>query len=154
MIETTETTVATPMMTPRSVRKERSLWRRSACRSTARTSPSSISAGGAPGLRPLLLLLDLDLVALLERPQRLERAGQDLLALREPARDLDLELAGQAELDGKELRFPLLDDVNARFRLDPPGGRLLSLRRVAHDDRRERDRQGAGLGARDAVRAD
>ena len=31
MIETTETTVATPMITPRSVRNERSLLRRSAC---------------------------------------------------------------------------------------------------------------------------
>src|ERR1700675_845752 len=119
MIETTETTVATPMMTPSSVRKDRSLLRRRACRATAKTSRSGMSARGAGGLRALLLLLDLHLVPLLQRPQRLEGAGHDLLAGRESVHDLDLQLAGQAELDRKELHFPVAQDVDARFRLDP-----------------------------------
>src|SRR6266545_1090229 len=135
MIETTETTVATPMMTPRRVRKDRSLLRRKACRATARTSPRGMSARGAGGLRSLLLLLDFHLVPLLQRPQRLEGAGHDLLAGSEPAGDLDFQFAGQAELDRKELRLLFPQNVDARFRLDAPGGRLFAFRRVPHDDR-------------------
>src|SRR6266540_1230749 len=154
MIETTETTVATPMMTPRSVRKDRSLLRRKACRATAKTSPKGMSARGAGGLRSLLFLLDFHLVPLLQRPQRLEGTGHDLLAGSEPAGDLDFQFAGQPELDRKKPRLPFPKNVDPRFRLDPPGGGLLPFWRVAHDDRRERDRQNARLGSRDDVRGD
>src|SRR6266542_6191299 len=154
MIETTETTVATPMMTPRSVRKDRSLLRRRACSATAKTSPRDMSARGAGGLRSLLLVLDFHLVPLLQRAQRLEGAGHDLLAGRNPAGHLDLQLAGQAELHRQELRLPFPQDEDARLGLDAPDGRLFAFRRVSNDDRSERDRQDAGLRARDDVRGE
>src|SRR5512144_499478 len=112
MIDTTETTVATPMMTPRSVRKDRSLLRRRACSATAKTSPRDISACGAGGLRSLLLVLDFRLVPLLQHAQRLEGAGHDLLTGRNPAGHFDLQLAGQAELDRQELGLPFPQDVD------------------------------------------
>src|SRR5262249_24643123 len=117
MTETTDTTVATPMITPRRVKNERSLLRRSAWNATAKTSERGTSARGA-GLRALLLLLDLDLVPFFQGPNRLEGAGDDLLPVGEPPRDLDLQLARQAELDRQEPRLPVLQDVDARFGLD------------------------------------
>src|SRR5713226_5987308 len=131
MIETTETTVATPMMTPRSVRKDRSLLRRRACRATAKSSPKGMSARGSGGA---FLLLHLHAIPLLQRPQRLEGAGHDFLAPREPAGDFDLQLACEAQLDGEELRLPVAQDVDARFCLDPSGCGLLPFRRVPHHD--------------------
>src|SRR5438128_6783506 len=129
MIETTETTVATPMMTPRSVRKDRSLLRRRACSATAKSSPRGISARRSGGA---FLLLHLHAIPLLQRPKRLEGTGHDLLAPGEPAGDLDLQLAGETQLDREELRLPVAKDVDARFRLEPSGRGLLPFRGVPH----------------------
>src|SRR5262249_31836255 len=153
MTETTDTTVATPMITPRRVKNERSLLRRSAWNATAKTSERGTSARGA-GLRALLLLLDLDLVPFFQGPNRLEGAGDDLLPVGEPPRDLDLQLARQAELDRQEPRLPVLQDVDARFGLDASRRRLLPPGRVPHDARGGRDGERLRLGPGDDVRGD
>src|SRR5215813_13657888 len=154
MTETTETTVATPMITPRSVRNERSLLRRSAWNATARTSERGTSTRGGGRLRALLLVLDLHLVPFFQRPDRLERAGDDLLPVGEPPGDLDLELPRETELDRQELCLPVLQDIDARLGPDAAGRGLLPFRRVADDDRGEGDRERLGLGARDDVGGD
>src|SRR5262249_33167163 len=140
MIETTETTVITPMMTPRSVRNDRSLCRRSAATATAKRSAKLISPGrGRRSLaRALRGFLDRHAVAFLERPQRLEGAGHDLAALFEALHDFDHELAADPGFDPQELNLRILNGVDALLGLDLAGRGPLSLRRVPQHDRRER----------------
>src|SRR5947207_1061890 len=82
---------------------ERSLLRRSACTETAKSSEKPIASSRPRALRlellPLLLRGDDDTVAVPERAERLERAGDDVLSRRQAVRDLDLELAPEARLD-------------------------------------------------------
>src|SRR5512135_3222369 len=113
MTDTTPTTVATPMMTPSSVRNARILWRVSA-EEERRKSSTVLMLSGRSG-SPLLLvafLVHRDLVPLLDLSQDLERAGDDLLADGRPLLDLDHELAGQPGLDLLKLELAVLDQVD------------------------------------------
>src|ERR1017187_3648825 len=103
MTATTATTVMTPMMTPRSVRNERSLCAVTAFHATRRSSPISISdlssseflLGVGTGRR----VVDLDAISDLEGPQRLEGPRDDLLAVREPFENFGLEIGADPGLD-------------------------------------------------------
>src|SRR4030095_688503 len=103
MTETTPTTVATPMMTPSSVRTARSLWR---VRADDETRKSSAVVMASRGLRTALLvaafLLDDDPVAVLDRAEHLEGPRHDFLARLRPLGDFDEELAGDPRLDFAE----------------------------------------------------
>src|SRR6266849_2991399 len=131
MIETTETTVATPMITPRRVRKLRSwlvvsapaamrivsmckdrppLTRASRTLSPHRGERDGVR-GDALGLFPLLLLfffLLFHLRPIVDVAQRFERAGDDLLARAQTADNLDRALAGKSGLDRDECRRAVL----------------------------------------------
>src|SRR5690242_6381025 len=112
MTATTATTVITPMMTPRSVRNERSLWAAMARQATRRSSPTSICLLLRLGaLRGCVLALDA--VADLQRPERLERAGDDLLALGEAFEHLGLQVGVDAGLDLPEVDDAVLHDEDA-----------------------------------------
>src|SRR4029079_37967 len=97
MTERTETTVITPMITPRRVSPDRSLFRRRAWSETANSSEKPMAPvrrrSGRPGALSfggLLLLLRhlLHAIAVLDLAQGLEGAGDDLLARRGPGDDL------------------------------------------------------------------
>src|SRR6476620_9125228 len=100
MIETTAMTVITPMITPSSVRKLRSLFVVSAPAAMRRVSivfGCRVSGVGRPELALLIsaclvvlfFLLLLDLAAVLDLAQCAEGAGDDLLAFLRAADDLD-----------------------------------------------------------------
>src|SRR5512141_94329 len=110
MTATTATTVMTPMMTPRSVRNERSLCAVTAFQATRRSSPISISSSGLLAVRRGRGVVDLHAVPDLELPERLERARDDLVALREALEDLGLEVGVDPGLDLAELDGPRLRD--------------------------------------------
>src|SRR5688500_6021070 len=132
MIETTATTVITPMMTPRSVRKLRSL-----CVLRAVAAMRMVSIAGcrllalgkcrrpAPESRPpraesrsgflLLFLLLFHLRAVFDLAQCLEGACDDFLAFFQPGDDLDVALAGEARLHDGKFRLPVLADEHALF---------------------------------------
>src|SRR6478672_10489649 len=98
MTETTPTTVATPMITPSSVRNARSLWRVRADEET-RKSSAVVMSSGLLGLALLVaFLLDDDLVALLDLAEDLEGAGHDLRPRRGPGLGLDHQLARDPSL--------------------------------------------------------
>src|SRR5438128_1447982 len=123
MIEATETTVITPMITPSSVRKLRSLcvpravvaMRRVSmgCRDDGMSGRRDVERGSGylPSSRLLVilsLLLFPHLSPVLQFAQRLERPGHDLLAFLEAGEDLDVALAGEAGGDGDELHRAIL----------------------------------------------
>src|ERR1700720_4638179 len=99
MTDTTPTTVATPMMTPRSVRNARILCRVSADEERRKSSTVLMKAslrGGRPLLLlPLFLFVHDDLVAFLDLAENLERPGHDVLADGRALFHLDHELAGE-----------------------------------------------------------
>ena len=110
MTDTTATTVITPMMTPRSVRNDRSLWALMARQATRRSSPFSIE-----GLRALLVprdgaVVDLHPVADPEGAERAERPGDDLVPFLQPLDDLDLELGRDPGLHLPEVDLAVLVD--------------------------------------------
>src|SRR5262249_40636181 len=120
--ETTATTVMTPMITPRSVRNERSLLRRSAWNETWKSSDKLTSALVRALSRAFLLFLfHHDLVAVLDRPQGLERTRHDFLAGGHTRFHLDRQLAGQSRRDAFELDLAVLQGVGPLFGLDLAG---------------------------------
>src|SRR5512140_129634 len=172
MTATTAMTVMTPMMTPRSVRNERSLCAVTAFQATRRSSPTSMAVSGLlRGVRRGGRVVDFHAVADLELAERLERAGDDLLAVRDALDDFRLEVRVDPRLDLAELDRPvLLDEEDAldvllllggarrrrgrsrggRGRDRGTGGRrfllggllrALERSRVGDDERRDRDRE-------------
>src|SRR5206468_5646521 len=137
MTERTETTVITPMITPKRVSPDRSLFRRRAWSETASSSekPMAPSPGsGRPGALPLgglLLLLRhlLHAIAVLELAQRLEGPGHDLLARGDPGDQLDHQLSRDPGLDGREDHLAVAQRVDPLLRLQLPGLVLLPLGR-------------------------
>src|SRR5450759_3434717 len=124
MTATTATTVMTPMMTPRSVRNERSLCAVTAFQATRRSSPISMSglssSGFLLGVGSRHRVVDLDAVPDLERAERLERPRDDFLAVREPLEDLGLQIGADARLDLPKVdRAVLLHDEDALHVLFP-----------------------------------
>src|SRR5512143_368258 len=105
MTDTTATTVITPMMTPRSVRNERSLCAVTAFQATRRSSPISTRVRPSRFLRGFgsRRVVDLDPVSDLESAERLERPRDDLLAIREPLEDLGLQVGVDPGLDRPEI---------------------------------------------------
>src|SRR5512141_125047 len=99
MTDTTATTVMTPMITPRSVRNERSLCAVTAFQATRRSSPISIAASGLLLVARGRGVVDLHAVPDLELAERLERARHDLVALRETLDDLGLQVGVDSGLD-------------------------------------------------------
>src|SRR5512143_4375600 len=139
MTDRTETTVMTPMITPRRVRPDRSLCRRRASTTMGNSSRYRIAGSGRAGplgVERLLLLLGhhRDAIAVLDRPQGLEGTRDDLLTRLHAVPYLDRQLAGQARPDLREARLAVLQEIDAFFRLHLAGLRLLRLRRVADDD--------------------
>src|SRR5712691_3635178 len=108
MMESTETTVITPMITPSRVSPERSLFRRRAWREMLKSSDSRMASIGRGRLRRagafrlggLLLLLrhPLDPVAVLDLAQGLEGPRDDLLAGLRALHHLDHQLAREPGL--------------------------------------------------------
>src|SRR5512141_2147317 len=142
MTERTETTVITPMITPRRVSPDRSLFRRSAWSEMANSSEKAMAPSarrsGRPGALPfggLLLLLRhlLHAIAVLDLAQRLEGTGHDLLARRDPGDHLDHQLSRDPGLDGREDHLALAQRVDPLLRLQLPALVLLALGRIAHD---------------------
>src|SRR5215831_695223 len=112
MIEATATTVVTPMMMRRRVRKLRSVCARmesKAARSSSRESTSHLRRSRLVGL------LLADGVAGLQLAQVLERTGHEGLPFLEAVQDLDRQLAGQPGLDRPERRLPSLHDEHPLF---------------------------------------
>src|SRR5258706_9967001 len=148
MTETTPTTVATPMMTPRSVRNARILCRVRADeeRRNSSTVRMRISLRRGRSGRPLLLVslfVHDDLVAFLDLAEDLERPGHDVLAHGRALLDLDHELAGEPRLHLLKLDLSALHEIDPFFGLGPPGsgrGFLVLLRHVANDEGLDRDR--------------
>src|SRR5271169_7093268 len=107
MTATTATTVMTPMMTPRSVRNERSLCAVIAFQATRTSSPISISgpssSGFLFGVGTRRRVVDLDAVSDLEGAERLERPRDDLLAVRETLENLGLQFGADPGLDRPEI---------------------------------------------------
>src|SRR5689334_14867769 len=105
------------MMIPRRVRKLRSGWLRIARRASARSSRGSMACpsrrSGRAARLVVLRLGEADGIVGLERPQGLERSGDERLAALEPGEYLDRELAGQAGLDRLEARLPVLHEIDA-----------------------------------------
>src|SRR5215208_563287 len=128
MMDTTETTVITPMITPSSVRKLRSL-----CVLSAAAAIRMVSK--LPLLRPFLLLL-FHLRSVLDLAQRAERAGDDLLAFLQAGRDLDVRFAGEAGRHGYELHGAAVIDEHAFFILRLAAG---DARLFADDERLQRN---------------
>src|SRR6266849_7172709 len=134
MTERTETSVIAPMITPRRVSPDRSLFRRNACSETANSSEKSMTCfrlrSGRPGALPfggLLLLLRhlLHAIAVLDLAQRLEGTGDDLLARRDPGDHLDHQLSRDPGLDGRKDLLAVAQRVDALLRLQLPGLVLL-----------------------------
>src|ERR1035441_3163843 len=157
MTATTATTVMTPMMTPRSVRNERSLCAVTAFQATRRSSPISMSglssSGFLFGVGTRRRVVDLDAVSDLERAERLERPRDDLLAVREPLEDLGLQVGADPGLDRPKIDGAVL------FLFGRGGGgrrdgcrflalRALERRRVGDDEGWDgnRERGGAPVG--------
>src|SRR6476659_1962669 len=118
MTDTTPTTVATPMITPRSVRNARILCLVNAAEERRKSSTvlMDVTSGGRRSGGPLLLVVFLvhqDLVAFLDLAQDLERSGHDFLADRRALLDLDHELPGEARLDLLEFELAALDEIDA-----------------------------------------
>src|SRR5258708_7657916 len=132
MMETTAMTVITPMITPSSVRKLRSLCAESApaamrsvsmrigCRLSVVGGNSraqcflALSATRTCSPHPILLLRHLlHLRSVLDLAQRAERAGHDLLAFLCAADELDGAVAGEAGLDRLEFHRAVLNDEDA-----------------------------------------
>src|SRR5450759_2076611 len=105
-------TVMTPMMTPRSVRNERSLCAVTAFPATRRSSPISMwcfsSSGFLRRVRPRDRVVDLHPVPDLERAERLERPRDDLFPVRQTLDDLDLQVGADTGLDLPEVDGPVL----------------------------------------------
>src|SRR5450759_1657382 len=135
MIETTEITVMTPMITPSSVRKLRSLC---VFRAAAAIRIVSIGPPVLTLLRSVALLL-FHLRAVLDLAQRAERAGHDLLTFFQAAFDLDVVVAGEAGLHGREFHLAAVVDKDAFFILRLAAG--LCARFLADDERLNRNRQ-------------
>src|SRR5450759_3292623 len=133
-------TVMTPMMTPRSVRNERSLCAVTAFQATRRSSPISMwcfsSSGFLRRVRPRGRVVDLHPVPDLERTERLERPRDDLFAVRQALDDLHLQVGADTGLDLPEVDGPVL--LHEKDALD---GLLLLGRRPS---RRRRPRRRAG----------
>src|SRR5512143_3197119 len=110
MTATTATTVITPMMTPRSVRNERSLCAATARQATRRSSSPTISPSSGARAAPARGrgVVDLHLVPDAEHPEGLERSGDDLLPFLQPVDDLDGELRGDPGLHLPELHGAVL----------------------------------------------
>src|SRR5512143_476592 len=108
MTATTATTVMTPMMTPRSVRAERSLCAAIARHATRRSSPTSTGVLRLARLGRGRGVVDLDPVADLQGPEGLEGARDDLVSLGEPFEHLDLQLGREPRLDLPEVDRPVL----------------------------------------------
>src|SRR5437764_14095049 len=136
MMETTEITVITPMMTPRSVRKLRSLLIVSAPAAMRIVSMSLT----ARGLRRAVLriLLFLHLRAVFDLAQRAERSRHDLLSFGNAAHDLDRVVAGEAGLHRRELHRAVAMDEHAFFILRL---RAFAARFLADDERLNRNGQ-------------
>src|SRR6266404_8098015 len=147
MTDTTPTTVATPIMTARSVRNARILCRVRADEERRKSSTVRMRVSLRRGRSGPLLLVALfvhdDLVAFLDLAEDLERPRHDVLAHGGALLDLDHELAGESRLHLLELDLPALDEIDPLFGLGPPGGRrglLVLLRHVANDQGLDRDR--------------
>src|SRR6202162_6292943 len=164
MTDTTPTTVATPMMTPRSVRNARILCLVNADEERRKSSTVLMSLplrGGRRGrpllLVPFLLLVHDDLVAFLDLAEDLEGPGHDVLPDGRAFLDFDHELAGQSRLDLLELELAALDEIDPLFGVRPSRrgrGLLVLLRHVADDERLDRDRGGALVAAGDDLGGD
>src|ERR1017187_5307370 len=167
MTATTATTVMTPMMTPRSVRNERSLCAVTAFQATRRSSPISMSglssSGFLFGVGTRRRVVDLDAVSDLERAERLERPRDDLLAVREPLEDLGLQVGADPGLDRPKIDGAVLfhdeDAFHVLFLFGRGSGgrrgrcrflalRALERRRVGDDEGWDgnRERGGAPVG--------
>src|SRR5450830_806096 len=140
---TTAMTVMTPMMTPRSVRNERSLCAVTAFQATRRSSPISMwcfsSSGFLRRVRPRGRVVDLHPVPDLERAERLERPRDDLFPVRQTLDDLDLQVGADTGLDLPEVDGPVL--LHEKDALDVL---LLLGRRAGHSRRGRRRRLGRG----------
>src|SRR4030095_7349316 len=91
----------------------------------------------------LRLLLDLDGVARLQRPQRLERPRDEGLPALQARRHLQRELAQEARLDGLEAGLAALHQEYARLVARRVRGRLARLLlTVADHEGLDRDHQG------------
>src|SRR5437773_4944246 len=141
MTERTETTVITPMITPRSVSPDRSLFTRRAWVATASRSlrlmareTRGLRGAGSFRLGGLALLFGhpLDAVAVLDLAKGLERSRDDLFAWREPRQHLHLQLSREPRPDGNEGGLAVPQGVDALLRLQLSRFRLLPLGRVAH----------------------
>src|ERR1700688_3998211 len=123
MTDTTPTTVATPMMTPSSVRNARILCRVRADEERRKSSTVRMSVSLRGGRRLLLVSLFLfihdDLVAFLDLAEDLERPGHDVLAHGRALLDLDHELARKARLHLLELDLSALHEIDPFFGLGP-----------------------------------
>src|SRR5262249_35160047 len=86
-----------------------------------------------------LLFFYLDAISVLERPQHFERASQDFLTALESRSDFDVELTREPQLHRNEAGLAAFQGIDTRFRLDTSCRCLLSLGRVPHDDRCERN---------------
>src|ERR1035437_3111836 len=130
-------TVMTPMMTPRSVRNERSLGAVTAFQATRRSSPISMwclsSSGFLRRVRPRGRVVDLDPIPDREGAERLERPRDDLFAVRQALDDLGLQVGADTGLDLPEVDGPVLlheeDALNVLFLLGRRAAPVPSARR-------------------------